>query len=124
MRYQDVELSKGDFRISPRSLANLFGVSVVDGDYVFRSNRTVMVLGTESASQDLYDPYQFSAGDSWSSIATKFYGSEELWWVVCKFNQVADPFTMPAVGEVVKIPKRAVVDTILSSVRSAGRSET
>jgi hypothetical protein len=124
MRYDDVVLSNSDPKIGEKSLAHLFGVSVVDGNYVFRSNKTVMVLGSASASSDLFDEYQFSAGDSWSSVAYKFYGSEELWWVICKFNQMSNPFLMPAVGETIRMPKMSVVNAILSSVMNSGRSET
>ena len=124
MKYKDIQFSRSDFQISGKSMANLFGVSVVDGDYVFRSNKTIMVLGSEAASSDLYDAYQFSSGDSWASVAYRFYGSTELWWVICKFNQVSNPFAMPSVGDVVKIPRKAVLDTILSSVAASGRAET
>lgn len=33
------------------------------------------------------------AGDSWTSLAQRFYGNSKLWWVIAEFNRVVDPFS-------------------------------
>jgi len=37
-------------------------------------------------------------------IAHKVYGSVALWWVICQFNGVVNPFTDLYVGKLVKVP--------------------
>ena len=42
--------------------------------------------------------------DTWDSIALQYYNSPTLFWVVCDFNHIQDPFIMPKVGDKIKIP--------------------
>ena len=37
-------------------------------------------------------------------ISHKLYGSVDLWWVVCQFNGVVNPFTDLYVGLLIKVP--------------------
>ena len=43
-------------------------------------------------------------GDTWDSIALKYYGNPTYYWVICDFNRVIDPFEGPKEGTVVNVP--------------------
>lgn len=43
-------------------------------------------------------------GDTWDSIALKYYGNPTYYWLICDFNRVVDPFILPKVGEIVYVP--------------------
>jgi len=38
-------------------------------------------------------------------ISKKYYGTEELWWIICQFNGVVNPLEDLYVGLEIKIPK-------------------
>lgn len=117
MKYSEVPFDSSSYKLDGNSMASLFGVGKIDGKYVFNSNKTISILGSDRASQDLYDTYRFSSGDSWASIAYKFYGKCELWWIICKFNSVVNVNVTPNVGDVIQIPKKSVVDFILEQMK-------
>lgn len=36
--------------------------------------------------------YRIKEGDTWSGLANRFLGDSTLWWVICEFNRVVDPW--------------------------------
>lgn len=50
-------------------------------------------------------------------ISSKAYGLPDLWWVICEFNGISDPFFDLKVGMVLRIPK---IDNVLSAIRNLG----
>lgn len=120
MKYSDVPFYQGEYKISNNSLANLFSVELVNGNYIFRSNKSIAVIGSDKASQELYDMYRFSTGDSWASISYKAYGTTDLWWIICKFNNFNNPNIIPKTGQTILLPKKDVVDYILREIKISG----
>lgn len=105
-----------DVGISDKSLANLFNIELRNGKYEFNSNKTVIINGSQDASQELYFVHRFSIGDSWTSISFKYYDTTDLWWIICKFNNVVNPNIIPAIGTMIMIPKKDLVDFILREI--------
>ena len=121
MKYSDIRFDRNDYVIGNDSMANMFSVEDDGGRLTFNSNKTVVVNGHENASSDMYDVAYVNDGDTWAMLSHRAYGTVDLWWVICKFNGVSDPTTAMKQGLMVKIPKREIVDIIVSSVRSSGR---
>lgn len=36
--------------------------------------------------------YQPQRGDTWDRMAFRFFGDNRLWWILCDFNRVVDPY--------------------------------
>jgi hypothetical protein len=107
--------------IKTESFANLFNVydeqKLGDNFKTYSINRTVNFKGIAAASPSLVDKYLISLSDSWTSIAFKFYGSEDLWWLICKTNGIVDPATELVEGSEINILKKQYVAKILSQVK-------
>lgn len=43
-------------------------------------------------------------GDTYDSIALKYYNNPTKFWIICDFNRVLDTLKNPRVGDVLKIP--------------------
>lgn len=56
-----------------------------------------------------YTSYVVKKNDTYDSISLAFYGSPLYFWVICDFNNINDPFGVPAEGSSLSIP-------ILSSI--------
>lgn len=106
-------------KLSKNSLVNLFNVAAKDGHYVLLCNKTITVIGSDSAYQELYDDYVWSINDEWATLSSRFYSTPNLWWVICKFNEVTNPLILPEIGEHIKIPKQTTVDYILDQIKNA-----
>lgn len=51
-----------------------------------------------------YSIHVVKAGDTFDSIALDYYNSPTLFWVICDFNKVQDPYKKLKVGTRVKVP--------------------
>jgi len=49
-------------------------------------------------------------------IAYKFWGTVDLWWVLCVANNVIDPLTDIVTGKELKIPTLFSIDSALNSI--------
>ena len=51
-----------------------------------------------------YSIHVVKTNDTYDSIALDYYNSPSLYWIICDFNKVQDPFTSPQVGTKIKVP--------------------
>lgn len=51
-----------------------------------------------------YTSYKVVKNDTYDSIALYFYNNPTLYWIICSFNHIQDPFTKPLEGTLLKIP--------------------
>lgn len=104
-------------------MANLFNIysREHEGDVVdhFNINRTVAFNGTDNPPPFLFTAYTARAGDTWTLLSHRFYGTIEYWWLICKFNGVTDPTGFPVEGEVLKIPSDALRRDLSDKIKSA-----
>lgn len=51
-----------------------------------------------------YTTYTVVGTESYDILALKFYNNPTLYWIICSFNKIQDPFEKPLKGTVLKIP--------------------
>lgn len=96
--------------------ANLFYVVEKNENSYFNINKTIEFVNLENTSSNFYTIYEVSATDSWASISFVFYKTYKLWWIICKFNNIKNPFTELTPGKLIKIPNKDLVDSILTTI--------
>ena len=69
-------------------------------------------------SSELFKTYEVKDGDSWTGISYKIYNTIDLWWLICKFNDVKNPFEELTVGMILKVPVEELVDIILETIKN------
>lgn len=111
-------------KLSALSLANIFNVNdepkLGSTFKTYSINRTVNFTDLDNStttSNALFIPYKVIANDNWTIISYKFYQTIELWWLIAKVNNIADPTVDPIVGTTIKILTSDVVNQILSVIR-------
>ena len=68
------------------------------------------------SSESVYN-YIVLEDDSWTNISYKFYNTYKLWWLICKFNGITNPFNELTPGTVIKIPTKETVDAIMDVIK-------
>ena len=65
-------------------------------------------MGTSSwlKETDKYEAYTVKEGDTYDSIALKKYNNPTLYWIICDYNRIIDPFKEPKAGDVLLLPAR------------------
>jgi len=55
-------------------------------------------------------------------LSFKFYGSDEYWWILMKFNKIDDIWNDLNIGQIISIPAKSDIDLFYLNVRSKQRS--
>jgi hypothetical protein len=107
-----------DIRKNVYDFAHFFNIHEnEDGTRVFNINRTLYIAGGDDMLPSIYNEYMVKYGDSWTNISFQQYGTIELWWIICKFNDIIDPTSLPIEGTILKIPTREVINIIIDSIK-------
>jgi hypothetical protein len=51
-------------------------------------------------------------------ISFKFYDTTKLWWLLCKFNDIKNPFSELEAGQIIRVPKQEIVNSILNILKT------
>lgn len=98
--------------------ANLFNVINKGEKSYFNLCKNIYFDNTQYLTSNDVESYIIVDDDSWSSISYKFYRTYKLWWLICKFNNVTNPFYELTPGKEIKIPSKEMVDSILAIIKS------
>ena len=112
------QLEITDIRHNSYDFANLFKIySGNDGNYFFNICKTIYIQGGDDMVPSMYSLYTVPYGDTWTNISYTFYGTIELWWLICKFNNIDNPITLPVEGTKLKIPTRDIAESIVENMK-------
>lgn len=107
-----------NYSIDEYNLANLFNVVDIDKKSYYNITKTIKFINVDQISSSAYMIYQVLDNDTWTNLSFKFYNTYKLWWLICKFNNIQNPFLDLQVGTLIKIPNQKLVQNILSAIRS------
>jgi LysM repeat protein len=85
-----------------------------DGTYFYNLLRNITVLPADNTS--IEDTYTTKFNDTWYLISHNYYGTMDLWWLVCEYNQITNPTIMPQVGTKLKLLKSQYVSPVLQQL--------
>ena len=102
------------------NLADLFQVVSDENDNrVYLMNQTLYFDNVETMYPGYFEYYTVEGADNWSSISHKFYNTVDLWWLICRINNINNPIKeIPVVGKKIKILTSAIVQRINNQLRS------
>lgn len=69
----------------------------IDNKYIYG---TTKYLNNETA----YTMHKVVLNDTYDSLALQYYNNPTLYWIICSYNHVQDPFIPPKEGINLKIP--------------------
>ena len=104
-------------RLSNENFANFFNVSQKGNNYIYNINKTIYFDNITSLSPNYYEKYTIQLNDQWTTISFKFYGTIELWWIICKINNIKDPSTELIPGTIINIPSQDAVLLVLNNIK-------
>lgn len=70
----------------------------------------------DNLSPEVYTLYTVQPGDSYPYISYKKYNTINLWWLVCSFNDIQDPTSLPAPGKQIKILNVELINNVLNNI--------
>ena len=90
----------------------------------FSINKTLNLSNIPIANNDDAMPspffkYRVQQYDTWTNISYKMYGNIELWWLICKLNNVTNPVEMPYTNfKYLTMIEETYIDEIINSLRN------
>ena len=97
--------------------ANLFNV-VNKGEKSYFNLCRSIYFDIEDISPDLITIYEVAEGDTWTNILYRNFGTIKLWWLICKFNNIKNPFEEIEAGKIIKIPSKELMETIINVIQT------
>ena len=106
--------SKIKLDLDQYNFANLFNIIDLNEKSYFNLCKTIYF---NYVDRNNYNNYKIVEGDSWTGISYKFYDTIKLWWLICKFNDIKNPFEELVPGKVIKILKSEYINNILNTIK-------
>lgn len=74
--------------------------------YYYNKEDDKYIYGVTSHIDDSsgYSIHIVRDGDTYDSISLQYYNNPTLYWIICDFNRVCDPYKKLNVGDRIKIP--------------------
>lgn len=107
-----LDFSKYDF-------ANLFKIVNKGEKSYFNICNTINFDNIMNIPSNMMTLYEVKAGDTWTLLSYNFFKTTKLWWLLCKFNGVVDPFTELIPGVSIRIPGNQILDEILQILNNS-----
>jgi hypothetical protein len=104
-------------RISTYRFENFFNI-YQDSNDLFKYYNIIRGINLFPANNtEAEDSYTVKYSDSWVSISYQYYNTIDLWWLVCAYNQIENPTSMPEPGTILKLLKSSYVSKVLSELK-------
>jgi hypothetical protein len=106
--------------LANENFANFFNIYLRSDDILTYSiNKGLYFENVDNLSPSTFSLYTIQEKDSWSTISFQFYDTIELWWLICKVNQITDPVAdSPVPGTEIKLLNKDIVGTVLQQLRA------
>jgi hypothetical protein len=105
-----LELNRSSF-----SYENFFNVYETDqGFRFFNILKNISVFSSNNS--EIEEEYTADYTDTWYSISYKVYGTLNLWWLVCLYNNVTNPFEKIKARTLIKVLKPDLVGIVISEI--------
>lgn len=98
------------------NMAKIFNIIKRGQSSYYNICKTIRFKNLNSILPKYYKDYIVTSKDTWTNISYKFYGTYKLWWLICKFNDVQDPFFYLEQGMKIKIPTEQLINGILQNL--------
>ena len=51
-----------------------------------------------------YKAHVVTRGDTFDTLALRYYNNPTYYWIICSYNHISDPYTDLKEGDIIKIP--------------------
>lgn len=95
---------------------NYFNIYETDnGLRFFNLLKNISIFPSENS--EVEQEYVADGVDTWYSISYKLYGTLNLWWLICLYNEITNPFKPIKSKDVLKVLKPQYVGLVLSEIQ-------
>ena len=116
MKYNELDNLEQVEYLDKYNFARLFDVVQRGKNSYFNLCKTIRFKNIDTMLPKYYSDYEVKPKDTWTNLSFKFFNTYKLWWLLCKFNDVEDPFTELQEGQIIKIPTKQVMRSIIENL--------
>lgn len=81
----------------------------------FNLLKNISIFGSKDSQ--IEEEYITTGADTWYSISHKMYGTVNLWWLVCLYNETINPIKPINKEKTLKVIKPQYVSIVLSEIK-------
>ena len=117
-KYNEIEELINIKKLDQYDFANFFKVINLGEKSYFNIHKTIFFNNINDIPTSYYSTYIIKGGDTWTGISYKFYKTIKLWWLICKINNIQNPFEELVEGKYIKILSESIVNDVLNSIKN------
>lgn len=104
-------------KLSSFNMASLFNLYKDENGFSFFNILKRLNLNVDNLNdKEVFDEYLFKPGDSYTKVSYKYYGTIELWWLICIVNKINNPFSKINPGFKLYLLKPQYTNLVLDSI--------
>jgi len=90
-----------------------------DGMIFFNILKRININADNLEDPEVFEPYLIKPGDSFTSIAHRYYGNLKVWWVICTLNKIDNPFQKLEIGTKIYLLRPSYMANLLNNLAFA-----
>jgi len=104
--------------IGSNRFENIFSVNQTEenGYYFYNILKTVRVTSNQ-LDEKFYFKYNVNKIIPYTALSYNFYGTTDLWWLICIINNIDNPIEFITPGTTIMIIKKQHVSTVVSAIK-------
>jgi nucleoid-associated protein YgaU len=109
-------IDKSSIGLKRSDMANMFNAYKDGDDTFFYMGRTITFGNIEKLNEKYVIKHLWEDEDTWYRLAHKYYENSKLWWIICRANNIKNPFDEPDVGTTINIPTKAIMQSVVNKI--------
>jgi LysM repeat protein len=101
-------------KLDTENFENIFNVYQNESGYYYY-NLLETIVFPKNLPPNLFTTYIIAPGDTWPYISYKAFNTPNLWWLILKANDIANPLAKLEIGKPLLIPIYSVVQDVLAN---------
>lgn len=109
-------IKKSTLGLKRYDMANMFSAWRDGEDTFFYMGRTLTFGNISKLNEKYVTKHIWKDGDTWYNLAHLYYENSKVWWIICKANNITNPFETPENDQVINIPNNSIVQSIINKI--------
>jgi hypothetical protein len=101
------------------NLADTFKIVIDDNDNeVYSMNQSIYFTNVDKMYPGFFQYHVVGSADTWPLISYQYYNTVNLWWIICKLNDIKNPTKEePIPGTRIKVFTTNTIQKINTQIR-------
>jgi nucleoid-associated protein YgaU len=109
-------VDKSTIGLKRTDMANMFNAYNDGSNTFFYMGRTLTFGNIEKLNEKYVIKHRWEDEDTWYRLAHNYYDNAKLWWIICRANNIKNPFDTVDSGTIINIPNKSIMQSVINKI--------